>query len=409
MKTCSIVIGSLWGDEGKGHMTDILCSKCENTLNVRFNGGAQASHTVVTPDGKRHSFRHFGSGSFLNVPTYLTEHFIVNPIAFVLEKKELFEGFNLNPIEFVNPDAIVTTPWDMYINQAVEIVRGKNRHGSCGYGINETVERSKNPEYKIAVKDLYQSSKLPEKLLLIKNKYVRERLKSEYNLTIEELPSEYQKRLLDEEEVDMFIFYIEEFLNGVTIFDDDIFEKFENVVFEGAQGLLLDQNNVEYFPNVTTSNTGIKNVMDIISSLNFEGTLDIYYMSRCYITRHGAGRFDSEINSLPYAKVEDLTNVPNKFQGALRFGYLDFDLLSKEINKDLENLNCKASVNITFTCFDQLDETVKFYEEGKLKSTGKKDFLNRVNGILNKKIKILDNIYLTCGLTRDHFFLHKKQ
>jgi len=68
MKKCSIVIGSLWGDEGKGHMTDILCSEM-STLNVRFNGGAQASHTVVTPDGKRHAFRHYGSGTFAGATT----------------------------------------------------------------------------------------------------------------------------------------------------------------------------------------------------------------------------------------------------------------------------------------------------------------------------------------------------
>ena len=81
MQHCSIVIGSLWGDEGKGHMTDILCSQNKNTLTVRFTGGAQASHTVVTPDGKRHAFRHFGAGTFADAKTYLAEEFIVNPVS----------------------------------------------------------------------------------------------------------------------------------------------------------------------------------------------------------------------------------------------------------------------------------------------------------------------------------------
>ena len=116
MKRYSIVIGSLWGDEGKGHMTDILCN-FPNTLNVRFNGGSQASHTVVTPDKKRHAFRHFGAGTFSGAKTYLSEKFIVNTVAFSIERNELINKFNIIPTIFVNPNCIVTTPWDVYINQ----------------------------------------------------------------------------------------------------------------------------------------------------------------------------------------------------------------------------------------------------------------------------------------------------
>ena len=103
MKRCSIVIGRLWGDEGKGHMTDILCNS-PKSLNVRFNGGAQASHTVVTPDNKRHAFRHFGAGTFAGAKTYLSEYFIVNTGAFSKELRELKESFNIIPCEFVNKD-----------------------------------------------------------------------------------------------------------------------------------------------------------------------------------------------------------------------------------------------------------------------------------------------------------------
>lgn len=406
MKRCSIVIGSLWGDEGKGHMTDILCNSA-STLNVRFNGGAQASHTVVTPEGKRHAFRTFGSGTFSGAKTYLSEDFIVNPMAFSKERNELVNNFNIIPYEFVNPDCIVSTLWDIYINQAIETIRGKDRHGSCGFGINETVERSKIPIYKITVMDLLFRDKLVKKLLDIQDEYVQMRLKSEYNLSIEDLPEEYVKQLTSKDNIDMFLFYADEFISNVQIRGNDIINRFDNVVFEGAQGLLLDQNNSDYFPHVTASNTGIRNVMNILKALNYSDMIDIYYMSRCYITRHGAGPFNSEINGKPYANVSDLTNIPNDFQGALRFGYLDFDLIACEISKDLKNLTVPANVNVTFTCLDQVDDCVKYLQNGELATVKRNDFLKLAWSVLNARICKLYNVYATEGLTRDCIISYK--
>jgi adenylosuccinate synthase len=77
------VIGAFFGDEGKGLMTDYLANKLgKNTLVIRYNGGAQAGHTVATTCGRRHVFKHFGSGCFLEAPSYLSEFFICNPILF---------------------------------------------------------------------------------------------------------------------------------------------------------------------------------------------------------------------------------------------------------------------------------------------------------------------------------------
>lgn len=408
MKNCSIVIGSLWGDEGKGHMTDILCN-LPNTLNVRFNGGAQASHTVTTPDNKRHAFRHFGAGTFAGAKTYLSQEFIVNTVAFCFERNELINSFNINPCEYVNPNCLVSTPWDIYINQAVETIRDNLRHGSCGFGINETVERSKLEKFKITVMDLLFQGRLNEKLLAIQNEYVQMRLKSEYNLTLADLPDKYQKLLTDAENIDMFMFYAKEFLANVQIQETSFINRFDNVVFEGAQGLLLDQNNSDYFPHVTTSNTGIKNVMNILNTLEYKGNINIYYMSRCYLTRHGAGPFKSEINSKPYSKIIDLTNIPNEFQGALRFGYLDFDLLSYEINKDLKNLIFPAKVNIVFTCLDQVDDCIKYYEKNTLKSAKSNDFLKVAWSLLNAKIKNMHDILSTHGLTRNDIVSYKNK
>ncbi len=403
MKNAYIVIGSLFGDEGKGRITDLLCAKHPSTINVRFNGGAQASHTVVTPEGERHAFRHFGSGTFAKVPTYLSEDFIVNIYAFSEERRNLISEFRIKPNVYVNPNSVVTTLWDMYINQVIETIREEKRHGSCGMGINETMHRSKYEEYRITVMDLLNLEKLGKKLEKIQNEYVPMRLKNKYHISIEELPEEYKALFENEENINMTIFYAQEFLENVQIMGDFVLKKFDNVVFEGAQGLMLDQGNERFWPNVTTSNTGMKNVMKILNNLNFKGNLEIYYISRCYATRHGRGLFPTEVEGKPYENIVDLTNVPNEFQEGLRFGILDVDLLKYGINKDLQNLKFPAQIGMVITCFDQLDEFgVKYVFEGKEEIVSKKQFLTQVSSILKKNIDGLRNIYISKGEKREN-------
>jgi len=401
MKNVSVVIGSLFGDEGKGHMVDI-CANKPSTVNIRFNGGAQAGHTVVTPDGKQHVFRHFGSGTFLGAITYLSEEFIVNTFAFEQERLELEEKFNITPIVHANPNCIVTTLWDIYINQIVETLRGDNRHGSCGMGIDETVRRSDNIEYKITVMDLLSPSKLITKLEKIQNEYIPIRLKNRHHISIDDIPPKFVAKLLDKENIDMFMFYAKEFISNVQIMDTSVIQRWDNVVFEGAQGLLLDQNCDEFRPHLTTSNTGIKNVMKILSEIGYTEKPDLYYMTRCYMTRHGAGPFP-ELGKKPYLKIEDPTNLPNEFQGTLRFGILDVDWLTRAINKDLTNLTLPANIYVTFTCVDQLDDIAKYHINNTLEALEKTQFINVMSKILNTRINGLNGIYATAGLTRNDF------
>lgn len=82
MNKVFVVIGSSFRDEGKGLMTDYYASQNPDAVIVRYNGGAQAGHTVTTPDGKRHVFSHFSSGSFAGNPTYLS-HFFCNESPFI--------------------------------------------------------------------------------------------------------------------------------------------------------------------------------------------------------------------------------------------------------------------------------------------------------------------------------------
>jgi adenylosuccinate synthase len=101
-------------------------------------------------------------------------------------------------------------------------------------------------------------------------------------------------------------------------------------VFEGAQGLLLDQNNTAYFPHLTHSNTGMQNVAILCAQAGIIQK-EIYYVSRTYLTRHGAGPLPGED---PTMQFEDATNQPNPFQGELRFAPLDMNALRQRCARD---------------------------------------------------------------------------
>ena len=302
-----VVIGANFGDEGKGLVTDFLCSQGAGVV-VRFNGGANAGHTVVTPDGERHVFRHFGSGTFCNVPTYLSKFFVCNPILFFEERKQLIElGFH--PEVYAHPDCLVTTFMDMMINQIKETGRGTKRHGSCGIGLHETMNRSQLLELKITMSDLWNGCKrLEEQMAEICGKYAQFRLGRGYVVGA---------------------FPIEEFIDCCKHFADCVqpmgIAQCVDPVFEGAQGLLLDQDNKVYAPHLTHSNTGMKNVRELCGHAGIED-IEIYYVSRTYLTRHGAGPLPGEDHALSY---DDDTNHPTQFQGSLRFAPLDGGLIDR--------------------------------------------------------------------------------
>lgn len=326
-----VVIGANFGDEGKGLVTDYLCAREGAGVVVRFNGGSQAGHTVVTPTGQRHVFGHLGSGSFLGVPTFLSQFFIVNPIVFANEIGEFLKNSNgVVPRVYAHPDCLVTTFADMIINQRKEQERGDERHGSVGLGINETVNRSMIPKLKITMSDVWnRSNSIPGKIAEICDGYATYRTGSP---------------IRDSAMIDAF-------LTGLWKFADAIgpagIGQCRDPVFEGAQGLLLDQDCKEYYPHVTRSSTGIKNARALCQQAGITD-IDAYYVSRTYLTRHGAGPLPGEDDSMSFP---DNTNLEHPWQGRLRFAPLDYDSLLKRVVADV---GPGEECNIVFTHADQV-------------------------------------------------------
>ena len=307
-----VVIGANFGDEGKGLAVDWLCSRGAGCV-VRFNGGANAGHTVVTPEGQRHVFRHFGSGTLLGVPTYLSQFFVCNPILFFEELHQLAAA-GITPVVGAHPGCLVTTHIDMLVNQEKERVRGGKRHGSCGVGLHETLQRSRVPNLKITMGDLWNGGGLRDRLREIGTKW------SSYRTGGKEFHGEEA---------------VEAFLKCALAFADFVHPMgivhARDPVFEGAQGLLLSQDNEEYRPHLTHSYTGMRNVRVLCDQAGMDP--EVYYVSRTYLTRHGAGVLPGEDGALRYP---DNTNNENPWQGPLRFGALDHHALLARIRKDAD-------------------------------------------------------------------------
>lgn len=321
------VIGASFGDEGKGLVTDYLCATDGAGMVVRYNGGAQAGHTVVTPDGMRHIFRHFGSGTLCGVPTFLSQFFVCNPIVAFHEVSELLK-LGVTPMLYAHPNCVVTTFADMIINQRKEDARGGGRHGSVGVGFHETIVRSAVDELKITMSDLWNRIDLRDRLRTICTKYAEFRTGSKID---------------DPDRM------IETFAANCDMFADAVhplgIKQCPDPIFEGAQGLLLDQNNKEFAPHLTHSNTGTKNVRILCEQAGITD-LQLYYVSRTYLTRHGAGRLPGEDRAMRFF---DDTNVDHPYQGRLRFGRLDTEKLLDRCGQD-----AKGSFNLVLTHCDQM-------------------------------------------------------
>ena len=369
------VIGSGYGDEGKGLMTDYYSSLYDDAIVVRSNGGAQAGHTVTTPDGKRHVFSHFGSGSLNGTPTFLSSHFVCNPTLFKKEHEMFVEKFGITPTIYVEGGCLVSTPYDMLLNQTHESMRGEDVHGSCGVGFGETIERALVFDALYMTDISYflengQEAELEDTLRKIADDYVPTRI------DLEEVGDDF-KRVLDSEEL------IEDYIEACRYMLDHVNFKYielfkdNTLVFEAAQGLLLDMD-YGFFPHVTRSNCGMKNIKDIFGKIWEEHDVTVNYVTRAYTTRHGAGPLARE-----YMKIEkehnivDETNITNQFQGSLRFAPLDIATFNSVTEKDFLNYAPRGSKKvITMTCMDQLEGTVRIHTGDNYEAHGynKNDF-----------------------------------
>lgn len=362
------VIGANYGDEGKGRTVEWLAEPHRAAvLVVRSNGGAQAGHTVVASDGGRHVFHHFGSGTLQGARTHLSRFMVSHPIIFIEEFAQLHSR-GTRPVVTADPRGFVTTPWDMMVNQALEIARGSTRHGSCGLGFGETVERCEASSHRLSVADL-GSRELRGKLLAIRDEWLPSRL-AHLQLMADAGPLAFAA---SPELFEAFLRQCRQFAQWVPLRPDAEIGAEEIVIFEGAQGLLLDQS-ASGFPYLTRSNTGMANIAVIAAEA---GILEVepLYVTRCYLTRHGRGPMEDERLVARWYRTDDPTNCPNIWQESLRFGLLDPALLASRIAEDLAGHKIAATPAVALTCLDEAVGPFAWMEAGEVVEGNREAFV----------------------------------
>jgi adenylosuccinate synthase len=362
--TAIAVIGAGFGDEGKGKVVSYLCTH-QNTdsLIVRYCGGQQAGHHVIL--GKKdHVFSNFGSGTLQGLSTYWSKYCTIDPIG-ILNEYDILIDKSIKPKLYIDSRCPVTTPYEKLYNIKLDDL---NKHGTVGVGVGQTYQREED-FYSITACDLLYPSVLKTKVDLLK-KYYR---------------YDYSDSRKLEEEIYNFTSICNELVNtdGIEIVED--IPVHNSYIFEGSQGLLLDQH-FGFFPHVTRGNTGTRNILE----MGYRP--QVYLVMRAYQTRHGFGPMTNE-NHIENSNVIKQNPYENNFdigcQGKFRTSLLDLDLLKYGIHKD--RYIKEQGFTLVITCMDLMNGYVltcngkTHHDENEMK------YVDKIRNELKPK-----NIYLSC-------------
>jgi adenylosuccinate synthase len=311
----TLIIGAQWGDEGKGKIIDYLSQNA--SFVVRFHGGNNAGHTIINPRGK-FSLHLVPSGIF----NPKTKNIISNGVILDLEVliKEINEieksGVKIDDRLFISPRCNLIMPYHKILDRLYEEAKGKVKTGTTGRGIGPTYA-DKVSYNGIRLGDLLNKKLFSEKLetqLIVKNKILKSL--GEKPLSAAEIEKNFaffRKKLSP--------FVIEPFDLLNTAID-----KNQNVVFEGAQGVLLD-NDWGTYPFVTASSV-LSGGITQYSGVAPQKLKNIIGVSKAYTTRVGGGPFPTELNNKIGEKIREVGAEYGATTGRpRRCGWLDLELL----------------------------------------------------------------------------------
>jgi adenylosuccinate synthase len=323
-----IVLDLGFGDSGKGLLTDFLVRHTGARIVVRYNGGAQAGHNVVTAEGAHHTFAQFGAGSLVpGVTTLISRHVVVHPTALLVEARTLRERGV--PDVFgrirISERARITTPYHQAGGRIRELARGASRHGSCGVGVGETVKDAlEYPEDAILAGDLRDVARLRRQV-----RRIRERKRDE----LQGLAAQASGDPCLEQELSLFErdAIIEDWIEaaaslasgGLIVPDSTLLDwaaREGTVVFEGAQGVLLDEW-WGFHPFTTWSCCTAANATELLDEWAPGARAERIGVLRAHMTRHGPGPLPTETDVFREAVFDH--NRQNQWQGPVRYGWFD--------------------------------------------------------------------------------------
>ena len=288
----TVIVGAQWGDEGKGKIVDLLAQHSDAVC--RYQGGPNAGHTIVA-EGETYKFHHVPSGILWGKICVLGAGCVVDPEVLVGELDGLeSRGVSSEPVR-ISGNAHVVMPWHVALDRASERRLGELQIGTTRRGIGPAYA-DKAARLGIRVQDLLDPKILRQKI---------EVALGERNLWLERV---YGARPLELETVagrcEGFAARLRPYVADTSLLVHNALREGQTVLFEGAQGTLLDLDHGTY-PFVTSSNpiagaaaTGVG-----IGPNRIDAVLGV---AKAYVTRVGAGPFPTEIEGPDQARMREL-------------------------------------------------------------------------------------------------------
>ena len=315
-----VILGTQWGDEGKGKIVDWLTENAKGV--VRFQGGHNAGHTLII-DGKKTILRLIPSGILRDdVTCFIGNGVVLSPDALLAEVGELVgNGVPVFDRLRISAACNLLLPYHVAIDKAREVALGKEAIGTTGRGIGPAYE-DKVARRGIRAKDLFYPERLREKLF---------QLAEFHNF---QLTHYYKQEGIDPEEVLTLLLELGKkiipMITDVAAALAALRDEGENLIFEGAQGALLDIDLGTY-PYVTSSNTtaGAASTGTGFGPMYFDEVLGI---TKAYVTRVGAGPFPTEQNNSDGALMAKRGHEFGSVTGrARRCGWFDVATMRRSI------------------------------------------------------------------------------
>jgi adenylosuccinate synthase len=338
----NIVLGSQWGDEGKGKIIDNLSEKSDFV--VRFNGGNNAGHTIINQYGK-FAMHLVPSGIFHAKTKSIIANGVVLDLEVLISEIETIKkaGVNFNDRLFISPRCHLIMPYHKLLDKLYEEAKGKAKTGTTGRGIGP-VYADKVSYNGIRLADLMDKKVFSEKLetqLLVKNKILQ--ALGEKPLSKTEIEKQYLGYL---KKIKPYIAETYTILKKAS-------DSKKTILFEGAQGVFLD-NDWGTYPFVTAS-TIISGGIAAGGGISPKKIDEIIAVTKAYTTRVGSGPFPTELFDKDGDKLTEIGHEYGATTGRRRrCGWFDAELL--RFAADLNGFT-----QLAITKLDILDsfETVK--------------------------------------------------
>jgi adenylosuccinate synthase len=342
--TLQVVLGLGFGDEGKGTIVDWLARRAASPpLVIRYNGGPQAAHHVVTDDGRTHCFAQLGSASFVDgARTHLGAEMAVDLYALHREASEF--GGDVLARTTIDPRCVLVTPWHAILGRVREALRGAHRHGSTGRGVAEAklgahlVAGELGRGFADRLAALRATLRATAEALIdargtapdardahpggatsdARNTPRGEPVAHAQAASADAL-AEARALLARGDDRDLRDAFLDAAQRPVAITATPA--PADHVILESAQGALLDRDH-GFFPHVTPSRITRAAAERAAHALGLAGPLEVWGVLRAYHTRHGEGPFPSEDAALTQSLPEH-HNREDGPAGRFRVGWFD--------------------------------------------------------------------------------------